>query len=315
MRSENFTFKSEDGVQVTAFKWLPEENAGPKAVVQISHGMAEHSARYERFAGTLVKAGYAAFSNDHRGHGKTAGPLENVGFFAEENGWRLVVEDMRRLTDIIKKEYPDIPVFLFGHSMGSILSRSYIFSYGRDIKGVILSGTGGDPGLLGKIGMLITKLEIKRKGKKYRSPLLTRLSFGNFNSSFKPNRTDFDWLSRDETEVDKYIDDPYCGGMFTAGFYLDLLKGLDEVNSPDNMQKVPHDLPIFIFSGDKDPVGKDTKGVMQVYRAYRKAGVKDVSHKFYTGGRHEILSETNREEVYADVIRWLDERCYTRMQA
>ena len=309
MRFEDFTFKTRDGAEIAALKWLPEKSAKPKAAVQISHGMAEHSARYGRFAAALVEAGYAVYANDHRGHGKTAGDLENVGFFAAENGWSRVVEDMRQLTDIMKKEQPDTPVFLFGHSMGSILSRSYIFSHGRDIKGVILSGTSGDPGLLGKIGMLITRWEIKRNGEKHRSPLLTKLSFGNFNNSFKPNRTDFDWLSRDEAEVDKYIADPYCGGMFTAGFFLDLLTGVNEANDPGKLRSVPGDLPIFILSGEKDPVGKDAKGVMQVCRACRNAGVKDVTYKFYEGGRHEMLNETNWEEVHSDVIKWLDDHC------
>jgi alpha-beta hydrolase superfamily lysophospholipase len=309
MKSETFTFSTDDGAKIFVRKWLPEGIERVKAVVQIAHGMAEHSKRYERFAEALVDAGYAAYANDHRGHGETAGSLENVGYFADENGWNLVMGDMLSLTHIIKNEHPDVPVFLFGHSMGSLLSRSYIMYHAGEIKGVLISGTGGDPGLLGAIGMLITKFEIWRKGKKYRSPILMKMSFGDFNKSFKPNRTDFDWLSRDEAEVDKYIEDPYCGGMFTAGFFYDMLTGLAEINNLEIIRNVPSDLPIYIFSGDKDPVADDTKGVRQVYDAFKKVGVNDVVLKFYEGGRHEMLNETNREEVYRDIIQWLDKHC------
>ena len=170
MISETFRFKTDDGAEIFVRKWLPEGGGQSKAVAQIAHGMAEHSKRYERFAGALVDAGYAVYANDHRGHGETAGSLENVGYFADEDGWNLVAGDMLSLTHIIKKEHPDIPVFLFGHSMGSLFSRTYIISHAAEIKGVIISGTGGDPGLLGKIGMLITKLEIWRKGKNIEAP-------------------------------------------------------------------------------------------------------------------------------------------------
>ncbi len=306
MKTEQFRFNAIDGVEIFARKWLPDESAAPVAVVQISHGMAEHCARYGRFAEALVEAGYAVYANDHRGHGETAGSLENIGYFADQNGHQLVVDDMLSLTRIIKKEHPGLPIFLFGHSMGSILSRSYIFSHADEIKGVILSGTAGDPGLLGRIGVLLTRWEIWRKGKKYRSPLLKKLSFGDSNKAFRPNRTEFDWLSRDEAEVDKYIADPYCGGTFTAGFFLDLLAVVNEVNDPQNIGKVPSDLPIYVISGDKDPVGKDGKGIIEVCKAFEKAGVREVVCKLYEDGRHEMLNETNREEVHRDVIDWLD---------
>ncbi|MCJ7771876.1 MAG: alpha/beta hydrolase [Desulfobacterales bacterium] len=305
MKLQKFTFQADDGTKIFYHQWLPEEKESSKAIVQIAHGMAEHSERYSRFAEALTKKGFAVYANDHRGHGQTAGSLENVGYFADENGWNLVIEDMRTLTETIKSNHPNMPIFLFGHSMGSFLSRNYIFHYGNDIQGVILSGTGGDPGLLGKIGNFVAKRESKNKGKKYRSPLLKKLSFGKFNNAFKPNRTDFDWLSRDTAEVDKYVADPYCGGDFTAGFYEDLLSGLAVVNNFKNTLKVPKDLPIYLFSGDKDPVGNNTKGVKQIFIAYQKAGIKDVTCKFYKDGRHEMLNEINREEVFKDIIEWL----------
>ncbi|HOT47193.1 MAG TPA: alpha/beta hydrolase [Spirochaetota bacterium] len=306
MKSDTFTFKASDGTKIAAYRWLPGAKSNIKAAVQIAHGMAEHAARYERFAKELVKAGYAVYANDHRGHGKTAGALENVGYLADENGWDKVVDDMLVLTKLIKKENPKVPIFLIGHSMGSFLSRQYAMLHGNEIKGLILSGTGGDPGLLGKIGLFIAKREAKSKGKKTKSPLLDKLSFGAFNKAFKPNRTNFDWLSRDNAEVDKYIADPYCGDVFTAGFFCDMLEGIAFINDARNIDRIPKELPIYLFSGSLDPVGANTKGVLQVYNALVKAGIRDVTYRFYQDARHETLNETNREEVFRDVIEWLN---------
>jgi alpha-beta hydrolase superfamily lysophospholipase len=306
MKSDTFTYKTDDGTNVFVYRWLPEKGK-PKAAVQIAHGMAEHAARYERFAKELVKEGYAVYASDHRGHKMTAGNLENVGFFAKENGWRLVVEDIHQLTGIIKKENPGVPLFLFGHSMGSMLGRNYIFLYGKDIDGVIISGTSADPGLLGKIGLIIAKREKRKKGEKFRSELLTKLSFGEFNKPFKPNRTDFDWLSRDDAEVDKYVDDPYCGNVFTTSFFVDLIDGVNVIHDKKNIAKTPKDLPMFIFSGDKDPVGKNGKGIRAVHKLYEKAGLKDLKLKLYPDARHEMLNETNRDEVFKDIIQWLND--------
>jgi len=306
MKSKTFTFKTKDLTDIVTYNWLPENDKDIKAVVQLSHGMAEHGKRYERFAEALTDSGYGVYINDHRGHGKTAGSIEAQGFFADENGWNLVVEDMHQLTGVIKKAYPGLPFFLLGHSMGSFLARNYIYLYGNELKGVILSGTAGDPGLFGSLGILLAKRECKTKGKKTKSPLLHKLSFGSFNKAFKPARTDFDWLSRDPEEVDKYIHDPYCGEVFTAGFYLDLLEGLKKINLQSNTNRVPKNLPIFLFAGDMDPVGKNSKGVKQIFKAYEKADIRDISLKLYKDGRHEMLNEINRKEVFGDIIRWMD---------
>jgi alpha-beta hydrolase superfamily lysophospholipase len=304
MKSKTFTFKGENAKEIFTYSWLPDGKA--KAAVQIAHGMAEHAARYERFAKALTDAGFAVYANDHRGHGKTAGALENVGYFADRDGWNVVIRDMHGLTEVIKKDQPGLPVFLFGHSMGSLLSRGYITRWGGDIKGVILSGTGGDPGLLGKVGLLVARWECKRKGRKASSPLMTRLSFGEFNKPFKPARTEFEWLSRDPKEVDKYVADPYCGGVFTAGFWYDMLSSMGEIFRPGTIAKIPKKLPIYLFSGEKDPVGNKMKGVKEAYNAYERAGIADVTVKFYKDGRHEMLNEINRDEVYKDVIAWLN---------
>jgi len=306
MIADTFTFKGFDGKEIFTHKWLPNNESKVKAVVQIAHGMAEHSARYKLFAQKLTVNNFGVYANDHRGHGKTAGKIKNLGYFADNNGWDLVVGDMNQLTTIIKKNHPNIPVFLFGHSMGSFLARDYMFTYGDNIVGVILSGTAGDPGLLGNAGIIISKIETIFKGKKAQSPLMDKLSFGSFNKTFKPNRTSFDWLSRNDAQVDKYVEDPFCGTVFKAGFFNDLLKGIKKINKPSNIQNTPKDLPVYLFSGTNDPVGDFTKGVNKVYKSYEKAGIKDLSIKFYENGRHEMLNEINSEEVYHDVINWLE---------
>jgi alpha-beta hydrolase superfamily lysophospholipase len=306
MKRDTFTFKASDGTQIFTYRWAPDNASTIKGAVQVAHGMAEHAGRYERFAEALTQAGYAVYANDHRGHGKTAGSQENVGYLADENGWEKVVDDMHILTGIIKKECPRKPDFLFGHSMGSFLSRHYSMLYGHEFSGLVLSGTGGDPGAIGKIGLFIAKIDAMINGKKAKSEIMNKLSFGTFNGAFKPNRTDYDWLSRDNAEVDKYINDPWCGAIFTAGFFCDMLGGISYINKKENISKIPKNLPIYIFSGAKDPVGANTKGVMQVYNSFKKAGIVAVDIKFYEDGRHEMLNEIIRDEVFGDVIAWLN---------
>lgn len=308
MLSENFSFQSDDGVNVYVYKWRPDPGTKVKGVVQIAHGMAETAFRYERFADLLTQNGYIVYANDHRGHGKTAGSLENIGYLAEADGFDWLVKDMNRLTAIIKKEYSDLPVFLFGHSMGSFAAQRYIMLFGRELKGVILSGSNGRATLLHNFGFLAAGREVKKNGRKAKSEKMDKLSFGSFNNAFKPNRTESDWLSRDEDEVDKYVKDPYCGGVFSAGFFYDFMKGLKETDKAENIVSIPKRLPIYIFSGDKDPVGGAGKGVRKLYNTYKKAGIQDVTMKLYPGGRHEMLNEINKDEVMKDVIEWLDLR-------
>jgi len=305
MKEKIFNFKSIDGFNIFTYSWLPNKENEIKAVVQIAHGMAEHAARYHEFAEFLTDNGFGVYANDHRGHGKTAGSLDKVGFFAESNGWDLVVSDMHSLTEEIKKEHPNIPVFLLGHSMGSMLSRDYASKYGNEIRGLILSGTAADPGMLGNVGIAISKISGMFFGKESKSPLLDKLSFGAFNEKFKPNRTAFDWLSRDEKRVDKYVRDPYCGSVFSKGFFYDMLTGLKKIHMKAEIGKIPTALPIFFISGEKDPVGKNSNGVKKIVKMYEKSGIENVDLKFYPDARHEILNETNREEVYRDILSWI----------
>ena len=306
MKSDDFKFITEDKTEIFTYKWLPDDDKNIKAAVQIVHGMAEHAARYGEFAEFLTENRFAVYADDHRGHGKTAGSLDCVGSFAEKDGWNLVVNDEFELTRIIKKENPGLPVYLLGHSMGSLIIRDFIFKHSDYINGAVLSGTSCDPGILAIFGKLVAKWQIRQNGFKAKSPLLDKLSFGKFNSYFKPNRTPFDWLSTNDENVDRYIADPYCGSVFSAGFFYDLIYGVKKVNLFKNIEKVPKNLPILLISGEKDPVGDFTKGVMKVFNDYKKAEITDLNVRFYTGFRHEILNETNRIEVYKDIADWLN---------
>lgn len=306
MISKSFSFQAEDGISVFVYNWNPDDGVNVKGAVQIAHGMAETAERYERFAEVLTQSGYVVYANDHRGHGKTAGDLENVGYLAEKDGLKLLVEDMHQLTTMIRNNNPVLPLFLFGHSMGSFAAQRYIMLYGKELKGVILSGSNGSQTLLHKVGLWISTREVKKIGRKTKSDKMNRMSFGSYNKSFIPNRTEFDWLSRDNDEVDKYIADPYCGGVFTAGFFYDFMKLFEIIDKEKNIDLVPKDLPIFLFSGDKDPVGNYGKGVTKLFHTYKKHGIKDVTMKLYPEGRHESLNEINRDEVMTNVVKWLD---------
>ena len=306
MEMNHFSFPSEDGTNVFVYQWFPPQDVKVKGAVQIAHGMAETSLRYERFAKLLTENGYVVYANDHRGHGKTAGSLENLGYLAEEDGFELLVRDMHQLTVMIKETYPELPVFLFGHSMGSFASQRYMMYYSKELAGVILSGSNGSQNIRNKIGLLVAKSEVKKRGRKAKSQKMNRLSFGNYNRAFKPNRTEYDWLSGDIEEVDKYIDDPYCGGVFTGGFFYDFLQVLIEIGKGKNIDLVSKNLPIFIFSGDKDPVGNFGKGLKRLYHTYKKHGIKDVTLKLYPEGRHEMLNEINKVEVMKDVLHWIN---------
>lgn len=305
MRSDTTTIASPlDATPLFVRTWLPE--AEPAAVVQAAHGMAEHSGRYERFAQALTDAGYAVWMHDHRGHGETSPSLEDRGYFADENGWDAAVEDIHAVTEEIRRVHPGLPIFYFGHSMGSLLGRDLVTRYGEEFAGALFSGTTGDQGLLGRVGGLVAGLEARIRGRRATSPLMDTLTFGQYNSAFKPVDTKFDWLSRDPDEVAKYVDDPRCGEVFTAGFFADLLGGVNRL--PTIAARTPVDLPVHFLSGDKDPVGGNGKGVRGAADHLAAAGVRDVTVTLYPQDRHEILNELNRDEVTADIISWLDDR-------
>lgn len=304
MREEVYKLKGYEGVSLHVYKWVPE-NADIKGIVQIAHGMAEHGARYRYFAEKLCDNGYIVYANDHRGHGKTAEKTEELGYLGQGDGFSSMVQDLYEVNKFITQDKGEVPLILFGHSMGSFISQRYIQLYGDTVDKVVLCGSNGPVNFMADIGILISGLQMKVKGPKAKSPLMDKLSFGNYNNHFKPTRTPSDWLSSDEKEVQKYIDDPYCGFICTTSFYHSLLKGLKVRQKKENINKVPKELPILLISGSEDPVGEFSQGVKRLYNLYVQAGIKNIEINLYEKGRHEILNEVNKDEVIEDIITWL----------
>lgn len=301
-----FSFIDRYGKGIKYYKWNEVQN--PKGVIQIAHGMTEYALRYDYFAKKLCENGYIVYAHDHRGHGETSPEDEERGYIADNEGFNILVENAKELTDIAKKENPNLPIILFGHSMGSFVSQRYIELYGNEIDGVILSGTNGRPDSITKLGILISKIEIMIRGRKAKSKLMDKLSFGDFNSKFKPNRIGYDWLSSVDEEVDKYIESPMCGFICSTSFYYDLIRGLWKINERENLNNIPKNLPIYIFAGDKDPVGKFGKGIINLYNTYKEIGIHDLSYKLYSNGRHEMLNENNKDEVIKDLLEWINNK-------
>lgn len=305
MKTNTFQVVASDDLPLQVYEWLPDQPDEIKAVLLIAHGMAEHGQRYADFAAFLTKSGFAVYANDHRGHGQTAGDLSRVGFLAPKNGWGLMINDFTRIILAVREKNPEKPLYLLGHSMGSFVVRTVITDSALPVSGAIISGTADDPGLLGQAGMLIAAFLKWIYPPNRPSPLMDQLSFGAFNKPFRPNRTKFDWLSRDEKQVDKYVEDPYCGVVFSSGFFQDMLGGLTRISKQSSINQTPIGLPMLFFSGDHDPVGKNGKGVAAVYKRYQKAGMKNIAFKVFAGGRHEMLNEINKEEVYEFVRDWI----------
>ena len=306
-RLTEFTYPSADGKnEIFVREWLPD--GAVRGSVQISHGVAEYGARYDEFCRFLAENGFAAAVNDHLGHGRTARSEEDLGFFAEEDGWKLVVRDMHALHRRLVKEFPGKPAFLFGHSMGSFLTRTYLIGRPRELSGAVICGTGQQAAPIVAAGKLMAAMEIKRSGARNKSARLNDLAFGAYNKGFE-GRTPSDWLSRDQAVVDRYAADPLCGFIPTAGLFHDMMGGIQYIGKPANVARMDKELPILFIAGEKDPVGEQGKGVKRAFAAFRKAGMKDVELKLYPDCRHELLNELNKAEVMADVLAWLLKKC------
>jgi len=300
------TFLAADGTEIYYYEWLPELHIPIKGIVQIAHGMAEHAQRYHDFAHFLNEKGFVVYANDHRGHGQTAKNKNDIGYFASNKGWFTVVDDMNILSLFIKSKWEHKPLFLFGHSMGALLSSTYITQHAQNIKGLILCGLSGTPGIIKYLAFLIIFIAKILKGKKGRVKLLDTMSFGAFNKKIKNPKTPFDWLSTDAAEVDKYIKDPLCGTLFTVQFFDDLLKGISYNYTKNNALRIPKTLPIYMISGTHDPVGEFTKGVKKAHKFYLKAGLTHLSLKFFANKRHELINESHKIEIYNDIHNWLN---------
>jgi alpha-beta hydrolase superfamily lysophospholipase len=304
MQTSNRTLSTPEGVALFVHGWLPE--TAPKAAVQIAHGLAEHAGRYARLAQALTGAGYAVYAGDQRGHGRTVQSPDDLGYFAERDGWRRCLDDLWLVNRRIAADHPGLPLLLIGHSMGSFMAQHFISEHGDALAGVVLSGSDGKPGALAVAGRLIARLERLRLGPRGRSALIHSLAFGVFNRAFAPTRTEADWLSRDPAEVDKYIADPLCGFIAATQTWVEFLDALPELASPARLARVPKRLPIHLISGSTDPVSDGTKRLEKLLAAYRTAGLERVTHRFYEGARHELFNETNRDEVTGDLLLWLD---------
>lgn len=304
---EEFHFTSSTGVnQIRAIKCVPESS--PRGIVQIAHGIADHIDRYKKFMMFLADKGFVVTGNDHLGHGHTISHPIEQGFFAYKDGWSHVVNDMDKLRSIMMVEYPELPYIFFGHSMGSFLTRTYIIDHPDNYHAVIISGTGHMTAPMVAGGLTLSSAISSVKGPRYISKLIDNIAFGSYNKGFAPNRTKFDWISRDENEVDKYIADPFCGFIACASTFRDMMGGIKFITNQDNIGKMNKSRPVLFISGDADPVGENGKGVLRAYDAFCKAGLEDVYVKLYPGGRHEMLNETNNQEVYNDILSWLDSK-------
>lgn len=295
-----FEFRSFDEVQIKGYIWQGEQP--PQGIVVIAHGMAETILRYDEFATYLAEKGLIVYGYSHRGHFETAGSLERLGYIGD-NGWAKMAEDLNTVIHMAKAAVPGIPVYIFGHSMGSYVTRTYLVDHPSDVTKVILSGTGCPQKLELQAAALIAKLERTLKGADKPSKLLDKMSFGSFNKVFEPNKTAFDWLSTDLEQVKKYIDNPWCGQIHPASFFESMAKGLAVVlHGPKPKPAGP--VPMLLMSGALDPVGQMGKGVEQSAAFYKAAGYQ-ITQKLYEKGRHEMLNEVNRHEVYKDIYNWL----------
>lgn len=308
MREREFYLPSSDGMhQLRCMEWIPDGTI--KAVLQITHGMVEHIERYREFCVWMAERGIVVIGHDHLGHGKTVSNREEFGYFGSKEGMTHVVKDIRRVTVYSKKKYPDQKLILLGHSMGSFLARKYLSVYKDGPDGFILMGTGAPPEALVSAGSLLAGSMRKLKGEMYRSPLLYKLSLGNYNAKFKPVKTPYDWLTRDESLSKDFGEDESCQFIFTTAAYQDFFRLILNVAKEEMAGHARTNAPILIISGDNDPVGDNGKGVRKVYERLHKAGVDRLEMVLYEGARHEILHEINRQEVFEDLYEWIAENC------
>ncbi|MDX3229646.1 alpha/beta hydrolase [Streptomyces sp. ME19-01-6] len=295
-----------DGVRLATYTWLPEAARTPRAIVQIAHGAAEHAQRYDRFARFLCDHGYAVVASDHRGHGATAASTGGFGVVGEEgDSWRAIVTDLRTIGDRTRQALPGTPLFLLGHSMGSMLARDCAQEYGGELSGLILSGTFRSlPATDPDEAIARLETEIERRGRTALSGFTTEL-FASFNDPYEPG-TGYEWLSRDPTEVAAYRADERCGFPFSAGLSLDWVRAVRKINNPHNQARIPTRLPVHIAVGAEDPCNQRLTLVHELLEDFRYLGTHDLSWTSYPDARHEILNETNRDQVQQDLLTWLN---------
>lgn len=309
MIAEKQTLSAVDQHRIFLRKWY-DKTRTPRGCIHINHGMAEHSQRYQPIAEQLVAAGFVVFAHDHRGHGHSIPQGGLVGHYADRNGWSLVVSDLLTVNRHIREQYPQLPVVLIGHSMGSFIVQSYCLKYGDTVDAVILSGSAFTHPRLIKANKILVKMERLRSGPRGRSNLIDHQTFGAFNKHFGKPRTEADWLTRNESEVDKYLTDPLCGFICTNQLWHDFVSGLESISDSRNLKSIPDQVPFLLISGERDPLSfhRTQHGITRLAKLLESCGQNDVDYKLYPDGRHEIFNEINREEVVSDVIDWIDSK-------
>lgn len=292
-----------DEHKISLYCWETVEK--PAAVLLIFHGMAEHAGRYGRLAAFLNTHGIVVFGNDLRGHGKTA-LLNGKPGVTGENGFYKIVEDQYLLTKELKQRYPEIPVFILAHSFGSFVGQEYITRYGNEINGIILSGSAAQTGAEIRLGKLLSWIQVRTSGADKPARLIEKLSFGTYNKKIKKPKNSFDWLSRDEAEVRKYMEDKDCGFTCSAGFYYYFMSAMLRLYDEKKLGNIPRNLPVYLIAGQEDPVGNYGRKVEELYGIFNSLGLHDLKMKLYEDSRHEILNEINRDEVSKDILSWIN---------
>lgn len=305
IRKEELYFDSRDQKnKIHAVMWIPETDP-PVCLFQIVHGMSEHIERYDDFARFLAGKGILVVGEDHLGHGRSVPEGGTYGYFCEQDAANVLVRDVHRLKKMTQEKYPGIPYLILGHSMGSFILRNYLFRYGSGVNGAILAGTGMQPRAILLAARALTAVQSFFFGPMYTSKLIDKMSFGKYNQRFAPARTKADWLSKDEAAVDRFLSDPMSNFLFTVNGFDTLFRLIQNCQDAQKLENMPKQLPIFLVAGTEDPVGNYGEGVKKTYQSFIDHGMQNVQMKLYEKDRHELLNETDKEQVYGDIYRWI----------
>lgn len=314
MKKEEFFYPSRDNqTKIHAVRWLPESGK-PDCIVQIVHGMAEYVERYEEFARFLTERNVLVTGEDHMGHGKSLREDKNPGYFCEQDPATVIVRDTHRLKKMTQLAYPNIPYIIVGHSMGSFITRNYLYRYGSGIDAAVVMGTGMQPGVLLTVSKLVANIEKILYKDNHISLFLDKAAFGNYNAQITNPRTEMDWLTKEERIVDAYMQDELCGFKFTVNGFHTLFELISRVRKTENLKKIPKELPVFFVSGADDPVGNYGKGVQEAYDSLKNVGMSNLSMKLYENDRHELLNETDRIQVMEDIWQWIQKTVQKAIQ-
>lgn len=303
-KQEYITMRDKEKIYLN--KSTPENQDAALGIICIVHGSCEHSKRYSHFINYLASNGYIVYSYDLRGHGLSSKKNEPLGYFGEKNGWNNLIYDLDEIIELIRNENKRLKLYLLGHSMGSFVVRHYAIMFSGKIDGLIAIGTAHNTKFILNLGEFLANGYIKMGYGKNENKLLNKLSYDSFNKGISNPKTDKDWISSDEAIVDKFIKDEYCGFIFTTIAFRDMFKGLKFITNRNNIKNTRRDLPIILLSGADDPVGSNGKMVKKAYHEYKNCGIQNIQIKLYDGMRHEVLNENGKEEVYQDILTWIN---------